>query len=563
MESGKPAYGCYQPKSLPFITELSAAPLFSDGKVVGAVETLRKTTQRERVLDFASSLIKCLSSDQVLSAVCRFLHEGLKYDRVRLYSVGPEDKGLRGVMFAGNHPKVTEETFRTRVGRVPESVGTRWMNAGRAGLLRLGEKGPIRESLGYWDCPLDKQEFRREVDPNDDLEFGDVKEIIVVPFEAEKDHYLFFVDSKYRGEGTGTFSHDDLQAVSMLAKLADAALVAVVSNRVRFIMAVVGEVTCGPIHELANLLQANQFHDDVILPFEKLLDIAKIRVSRTGSPAELACVWQTLDGAIRCLRAPGCFRATGSLELRRSVEPLTLKVVGLKEKYALALAQLADLDGKMAEGWKVLLQTDKESSIWLEAFMAIRDIIVGFRTQANVSQNIGLLAEGIRSVMRSDSELEARQLERKNVVDLVKLAVETTKRHAVKHAVSVSFSGTVEPLWALLLGGPVVMAMLALLDNAITAAGKTASGSVDIGFAEDHEHVTVIIANNGNRIPLEHIPHVGKVPFTTKEPGQGTGLGLVFAYHWVEASTGSIEHEFDELAGLTRFAIRLKSGKSR
>jgi signal transduction histidine kinase len=75
-----------------------------------------------------------------------------------------------------------------------------------------------------------------------------------------------------------------------------------------------------------------------------------------------------------------------------------------------------------------------------------------------------------------------------------------------------------------------------LLDNAIDAVG--ASGSIVLRTRLDGDCVRVDIADTGPGIPSDVRPHVYEPFFTTKEVGQGTGLGLDTAKRIVEERHG-------------------------
>jgi signal transduction histidine kinase len=77
-----------------------------------------------------------------------------------------------------------------------------------------------------------------------------------------------------------------------------------------------------------------------------------------------------------------------------------------------------------------------------------------------------------------------------------------------------------------------------ILDNAIDAmAGQ---GDIWISARPEGGRVRVEIANNGPQIPHEALTRVFDAFFTTKEPGQGTGLGLNIAYNIVAKHHGDI-----------------------
>lgn len=57
----------------------------------------------------------------------------------------------------------------------------------------------------------------------------------------------------------------------------------------------------------------------------------------------------------------------------------------------------------------------------------------------------------------------------------------------------------------------------------------------------DAGHIRIIIRDDGVGIPPEELPHIFDPFYTTKEPGEGTGLGLSVALGIVESHGGTIE----------------------
>jgi signal transduction histidine kinase len=93
-----------------------------------------------------------------------------------------------------------------------------------------------------------------------------------------------------------------------------------------------------------------------------------------------------------------------------------------------------------------------------------------------------------------------------------------------------------------------------LLDNAIGALGK--SGTITIETARANDAVTVTIADDGPGIPEADKARVFEPFFSTKGPGEGTGLGLETSYRIVvEHHHGDVQVESQP--GETRFTVRL------
>jgi two-component system sensor histidine kinase RegB len=88
-------------------------------------------------------------------------------------------------------------------------------------------------------------------------------------------------------------------------------------------------------------------------------------------------------------------------------------------------------------------------------------------------------------------------------------------------------------------------AILVLLNNAADASPH----HVEVAAKWDRESLQLTVSDRGGGVPAGSIDKLGRTFFTTKPPGQGTGLGLVLT-----AST------MDRLGGTVRWSIRTDGG---
>ncbi len=90
--------------------------------------------------------------------------------------------------------------------------------------------------------------------------------------------------------------------------------------------------------------------------------------------------------------------------------------------------------------------------------------------------------------------------------------------------------------------------------NALDAMPQ--GGKLTIEAKENHRHIVVTVADTGCGIRPEVGRRVFEPFYTTKEPGQGTGLGLSVSYGIIETHGGTID--FDSVVGQgTEFAVKL------
>jgi signal transduction histidine kinase len=93
-----------------------------------------------------------------------------------------------------------------------------------------------------------------------------------------------------------------------------------------------------------------------------------------------------------------------------------------------------------------------------------------------------------------------------------------------------------------------------LIDNAISAMGS--KGVLELKAYQDDDWVVVEVADNGPGIPSEAQEKIFDPFYTTKAPGEGTGLGLNISHGIiVEKHAGHIA--VNSKPGATRFTVKL------
>ncbi|MBA4356145.1 MAG: ATP-binding protein [Humidesulfovibrio sp.] len=96
--------------------------------------------------------------------------------------------------------------------------------------------------------------------------------------------------------------------------------------------------------------------------------------------------------------------------------------------------------------------------------------------------------------------------------------------------------------------------VLNLMTNALHAVDK--GGRIEASASADDTALEIRISDNGCGIPPENIEKIFNPFFTTKPPGQGTGLGLSMCHTLVDGMGGAIRVESVEGQGAT-FTVRL------
>lgn len=97
--------------------------------------------------------------------------------------------------------------------------------------------------------------------------------------------------------------------------------------------------------------------------------------------------------------------------------------------------------------------------------------------------------------------------------------------------------------------------LLNIIINSVQAMPAGGTLTVDIE-KKDLETIHIHVTDSGDGIPPENLPHIFSPFFTTKEVGEGTGLGLYIAHMILEREGGSIEVRSEVNQGTT-FTVSL------
>ncbi|UCD83114.1 MAG: response regulator [Desulfobacterales bacterium] len=97
-------------------------------------------------------------------------------------------------------------------------------------------------------------------------------------------------------------------------------------------------------------------------------------------------------------------------------------------------------------------------------------------------------------------------------------------------------------------------ALINLLTNAVHALGS--EGVITLALEDSVDQFALTVSDNGPGIPRENLAKIFEPFFSTKSPGQGTGLGLFVTRGIIEKMGGTVTVESDVGKGAT-FCIRL------
>lgn len=105
-------------------------------------------------------------------------------------------------------------------------------------------------------------------------------------------------------------------------------------------------------------------------------------------------------------------------------------------------------------------------------------------------------------------------------------------------------------------GNELQEAFLVFILNSIDAISKEGRLIIRTDYMKKEETVNIVFSDTGIGIKQENLNKIGEMFFTTKESGQGSGLGLMTAYGIIKGCKGRIDVE--SIAGKgTTFSIQL------
>jgi signal transduction histidine kinase len=186
---------------------------------------------------------------------------------------------------------------------------------------------------------------------------------------------------------------------------------------------------------------------------------------------------------------------------------------------------------------------------------AARTLREGRLDEPKRSEYLGLIEDGlsrVRSIVQKILELRPRAFEPEPVAvhTAVEKAIAFVDHRARRKEVSIK--NDVSPDLPAVLGDPVELqqAFLNILMNAVDAC-VMGEGRVTVTARPADRAVSVLVADNGCGMDEEELARCMDPFFTTKDVGEGTGLGLSVAHSIVTHHGGRIDIESERGRGTT------------
>ena len=143
---------------------------------------------------------------------------------------------------------------------------------------------------------------------------------------------------------------------------------------------------------------------------------------------------------------------------------------------------------------------------------------------AHATQGIEQAADYLRSIQDRPFG-GAGRMGRFDVTPVVRSCVTLERPLARKRGVTLEWKSTVESLYLYGDSSALYQVLTNLIRNAVDAS-RDRNASVSISLSRAGDKLQVTVRDGGEGIPAANIARIFERGFTTKEPGQGTGIGL-------------------------------------
>ena len=223
------------------------------------------------------------------------------------------------------------------------------------------------------------------------------------------------------------------------------------------------------------------------------------------------------------------------------------------------LASLGTLAAGVAHEINNPLAIIKESVGWMKLILNKEELAKMPRKQ-DFSNALGKIENAIERARRITHQLLGSVKETDSALAEIKIneltdeAVDLIKKEAKNKDIEITQE--IDPSAATIWSDPYKLrqVLINLITNAVHATGT--GGKISIILENTGDDVALTVRDTGQGIPKENLKKIFEPFFSTKPPGEGTGLGLFVCRSIIEKLGGKMEVE-SQLGRGTSFCIRL------
>jgi signal transduction histidine kinase len=207
------------------------------------------------------------------------------------------------------------------------------------------------------------------------------------------------------------------------------------------------------------------------------------------------------------------------------------------------LASLGTLAAGVAHEINNPLAIIREATGWMKLLLAKQEA-AGMMRKEDFEKALGKVENSVERIRRITHQLlgfvrkEESAFSEVDLGALAEEAVAMAAREASNKDIQISLK--VDPSTGNVWSDPYQLrqVVLNLLTNAVYATDR--GGSIDVVVESRGDEVVLTVKDTGKGIPRENLERIFEPFFSTKPPGQGTGLGLFVSRGIVEKLCGSI-----------------------
>jgi signal transduction histidine kinase len=315
----------------------------------------------------------------------------------------------------------------------------------------------------------------------------------------------------------------------------------------------IGRLAAGLAHELNNPASVAIRDARHLKAFQERADSAALELGRSGLTEQQFGAIENLRS--KCMGAAEnvCLSPIERSDLENSLAGW-LDQNRIDTAFADQLADLAVFPDELEKLKKNLPEKVLQTALqWIIAGGTIRKLTDEIERATN---RIHKLVEAVKKFTFMDN-LAARELVDVETGICDSLRVLDSKSKSKQAGITLEIDKDLPRVYAN--GAELNQVWFSLLDNALDAIPE--SGRIHVKVNRQSDLVAVRITDNGPGIPADRIDRIFDPFYTTKPPGQGTGLGLDLSRRLVRGYNGDIYVRSEP--GKTEFCVNLNIGKAR